>query len=369
MIPILSVSDFLSQINDIIAGEFIVEGEVSQYKTSNGKWVYFDLKDAQSVLNCFASAYNFRTPLEDGMKVRILGYPNIYSRYGKFSFVVQKVELVGDGTLKRAYELLKKKLEAEGIFNLERKRALPKFPAKIGVIASKESAAFGDFKKIINNRWSGVEITLRNVLVQGPQAVTDIVEAFRDFDTLPEKSRPEVIALIRGGGSMEDLAAFNSEEVVRAIYNSRIPVITGIGHERDITLAELVADVRASTPSNVAEMIVPEKRDFISSLDFELDNIASALNFKLSKLKHMVDQVLLAQILDANVKTRKDNVLFAERLLKNSNPRNLLAKGYSITRNKAGVIVRRLAQVEIEEEIMVELGEGKIMSKVNKKLK
>ena len=149
MLPVMSVSEFIEQINGIIAGEFVVEGEVSQYKISQGKWIFFDLKDDRAVVNCFATVFNLSQPLEDGMKIRVLGYPKIHDRSGRFSITVQKVELVGEGSLKKAYLLLKKKLEDEGLFNIERKRVLPELPAKIGVIASRDSAAFGDFVKIL----------------------------------------------------------------------------------------------------------------------------------------------------------------------------------------------------------------------------
>jgi len=387
MIPVLSVSEFISQINDIIAGEFIIEGEVSGFKTSNGKWIFFDLKDDSATLNCFSTIFTLRVPLEDGMKIRVYGYPKIHDKSGRFSLTVQKAELVGEGALKRAYELLKKKLESEGIFAVERKRPLPFLPQRIGVVASGESAAFGDFKRILNNRWGGVEIILRHVLVQGEQAVPDILQALAEFDACTAQTRPDVIVIIRGGGSIEDLAAFNSEEIVRAVYNSRIPVIAGIGHERDVSLVELAADVRASTPSNAAEIVVPDKRDFIAGLDFELEHMEQNLKHQVSKKKQNLDQyfylissklelpiangrmlvsrfVQSLSALGASLKNKKEAVLFGERLIKSSDPKHLLKKGYSITRNKAGVVIRRPDQVVSGEEIVVELEGGKIKGEV-----
>lgn len=385
MLPILTVSEFIEQINGIIAGEFIVEGEVSQYKISQGKWIFFDLKDDKAVVNCFATVFNLAQPLEDGMKIRIVGYPKIHDKSGRFSVTVQKVELVGEGSLKKAYLLLKKKLEEEGLFALDRKRKLPELPAKIGVVASRDSAAFGDFVRILNNRWAGVEINLVNVSVQGEQAINEITEAFNYFNT--HETDCDVLVLIRGGGSLEDLAAFNSEAVVRAVYGSKIPVVCGVGHERDESLADFAADRRASTPSNAAEIVVPDKRDFISSLDFSIEHVFNTLSHKITKQRRSVEQYLytISSILEAPLQKcrnlmenfkhtqlvlhtvlsrRKEFVFSAERLFKNVDPKRVLQRGYSIVRNQKGVIVRGAKQVDVGEELMIEFGQGSILTEV-----
>lgn len=385
MLPILTVSQFLEQVNGIIAGEFVIEGEVSQYKVSQGKWVFFDLKDDRSVVNCFAVLFNLHTPLEDGMKVRIVGYPRIHEKSGRFSVTVQKVELVGEGSLKKAYLLLKEKLNKEGLFAPERKRALPFLPEKIGVIASRDSAAFGDFKRILNNRWGGLEIQLYHVTVQGESAEKEISEAFEYFNNNGDIA--EVIVLIRGGGSLEDLAAFNSETVVRAVYGSKIPVICGVGHERDETLADFAADKRASTPSNAAEIVVPDRKDFFNQLDFSLDNIFGNLEHALTKMRRQTEQGFyiissqfekplnqgrmivekinnLWEVLKNNLIRRQEFVLSSERLFNNVNPRQVLKRGYSIARDAKGKIIRSSAAVDIGGEIVVELSEGNIQGEV-----
>lgn len=390
MIHVLSVSEFIEQINGIVAGEFIVEGEISQYGISQGKWIFFTLKDAQSVLSCFSTVFMLRTPLEDGMKVRVYGYPKIHEKSGKFSFTVQRVEMVGEGALKKAYELLKNKLTTEGFFEESRKRKLPLLPQKIGVIASRDSAAFGDFKKIVQQRWSGIEIILRHVFVQGEQAVADITQAFVDFEKTEADMQPEVLVLIRGGGSLEDLAAFNSEEVVRAVYGAKVPVIVGIGHERDISLAELAADVRASTPSHAAELVVPDSKDFIVGLEFELENIMQSLRHTIMIRQKMVDhalhvmsgkleapllsgKILLQNFsaaftaLNSMVRQRFDYVRFAERLLTQSDPRHILHRGYSITRDSRGAIVREASQVVAGEQVMIELEKGSLLGEIVEK--
>ncbi|MFA7653684.1 MAG: exodeoxyribonuclease VII large subunit [Candidatus Magasanikbacteria bacterium] len=385
MLTVLSVSEFISQINDIIAGEFVVEGEISGYKVSQGKWVFFDLKDDRSVLNCFAVLYQIGQPLEDGMKVRVVGYPKIYDKSGRFSLTVQKVEMVGEGSLKKAYLLLKKKLEEEGLFASARKRNLPELPACIGVIASRDSAAFGDFKRIINNRWSGLTIELFNVAVQGEQAVGEIIAAFDYFNNTADK--PEVLVLTRGGGSLEDLGAFNNEQVVRAVYGSKIPVVCGVGHERDESLCDFAADVRASTPSNAAEIVAPDKKDFINQLEFSMDNALGNLEHTLTKMRHGIDQGFFAIIsrleaplngcrrlidsfvglvgdLGAKIERQREFVLGAERLFNNINPKRVLQRGYSITRDKLGRIIRSATQVDAGDKIMVELSEGSVGAEV-----
>ncbi len=385
MLPILTVSQFIEQINGIIAGEFIVEGEVSQYKVSQGKWVFFDLKDEQSCVSCFATLFGLKTPLEDGMKIRILGYPKIHDKSGRFSITVQQVELVGEGSLKKAYLLLKEKLTKEGLFAPERKREIPKMPNRIGVIASRDSAAWGDFWRILNNRWQGVEIDLYHTAVQGESAITEIVQAFNYFNN--QTKDVEVVVLIRGGGSLEDLAAFNSEEVVRAVYGSKIPVVCGVGHERDETLADYAADIRASTPSNAAERVVPSKADIMNELEFTVGHIGEKINHKITMLRRQVEQQFyfiasrceaplqsgrnlldrfknILVVIENSVNTKKEFVLSSERLLKNVDPKRVLERGYGIVRRRSGKLVRRAQEVDIGEEVVVELAEDSLVTKV-----
>jgi exodeoxyribonuclease VII large subunit len=288
MPSVFSVAEFIGNVNDIIAGEFVIEGEISQYKVSQGKWIFFDLKDDRATLNCFSTIFMLPAPLEDGMRVQVLGYPKVQEKSGRFSFTVQKVVPIGAGALQRAYTLLKEKLTTEGLFSVGRKRSLPGLPSRIGVIASRESAAFGDFSKIINGRWGGLEIIVRQVTVQGETAVDEIVGAFQEFNSLPELC--DVVVLIRGGGSLEDLAAFNSEAVVRAVYGSRSPVVTGVGHERDETLVDFAADVRAATPTHAAQLIVPDRKEFLANLEMQLVHVGDTLEHTVRHTKHSVDE-------------------------------------------------------------------------------
>jgi exodeoxyribonuclease VII large subunit len=365
MLPVFSVSEFIGQINSIILGEFTIEGEVSQYKVSQGKWIFFDLKDEQSLLSCFSTIFMLPTPLEDGMKIRVKGYAKIHEKSGRFSFTVQSVELVGQGSLQRAYQLLKIKLEKEGLFAIERKRPLSRFPERIGIIASLDSAAFGDFKRIVNNRWGGVELITRHVAVQGETAVDDIVSAFQEFNE--NKILCDVLVLTRGGGSLEDLAAFNSEAVARAIYSSRIPVVVGVGHERDESLADFVADVRASTPSNAAERVVPERKEMERELIFTLEQMGQTCQHALAvwqqDVKHIQQQIV--QSLADKMTTIKRELVSAETLFKNVDPKRILKRGFSIARTKQGVILREREQVDTGDTLVIELAKGKIQGIVS----
>lgn len=258
-----NVSDCIAYINQTLEYAYpsvTVVGEISSFKVNQGKFVFFDIKDQSASLSCFMMVYQLRQPLEDGMKVEIVAQPKI-TAWGKFSLTVRSVRPVGEGSLKRAFELLKKKLETEGLFDPARKRLLPAMPQHIGVISSTQAAGYADFIKIVNDRWGGMQLDVAHVQVQGEGAPLQIVKALTHFNEMTEP--PEVIVIIRGGGSADDLAAFNDEPLVRAIAASRVPTLVGIGHEVDVTLAELAADVRAATPSNAAQIVVPDKREII----------------------------------------------------------------------------------------------------------
>lgn len=380
----LSVTEFVRTLNlslETVVFPYgaLVEGEISQYRVSQGKWVWFDLKDSEGVVNCFATVWQLKTPLEDGMKVRVHGTPSVFSKSGKFSLKVDRVEPVGEGALKRAYDLLKKKLAAEGLFDAARKRPLPRFPERIGLIASTESAAYTDFLRILGNRWGGVKLNVIHVQVQGRDAVRDITGAFRHFNAHPELA--EVLVLTRGGGSLEDLQAFNSEEVARAVFSSRIPVICAVGHERDESLADYVADVRASTPSNAAEILAPDRRDVHHEIDSMTDLMTGSLESAVRAAERrlfgletkLTDHVraasddfdaVLADLMRAftgfehRVKELASAVDRDERLLKTLDPRAVLKRGYAIVRDSAGQLVRRADAIDKGDKVNIQLQQG-----------
>jgi exodeoxyribonuclease VII large subunit len=256
---IFSVSDFVAVSNDIFEKSFpsvLIEGEVSSFKINQKKFVFFDLKDEQSSLSCFMTVWQMRFPLEDGMKIVAEVRPKL-TDWGKFSLTVEKIIPKGEGSLKKSFDILKQKLAHEGLFDKDRKRDLPQNPQRIAVISSTQAAGFADFVKIINERWSGLKIHVAHTQVQGMVAADQIIRAIEYFNSC--KELPEVIAIIRGGGSTDDLAIFNDERLVRAVAASRVPIITGIGHEIDESLCDLAADYAASTPSNVAQILSPDK--------------------------------------------------------------------------------------------------------------
>lgn len=407
----LSVSQFVEFVNTAFSTAVFpegaaIEGEIAEYRVSQGKWIWFLLKDENSVVSCFATTWQLRMPLEDGMQVRVHGYPKVHPKSGKFSINVERVEPIGEGALRRAFELLKKKLEAEGLFDIGRKRALPKFPERIGLIASRESAAYSDFVRILGNRWGGVEIALIHVQVQGRDAVGDIVGAFRYFNDHPDLV--DVIVLTRGGGSLEDLQAFNSEEVARAVFGAAVPVIVGVGHERDESLADYVADVRASTPSNAAERLVPDRRDVLAvvasgerhlgaamakaiearkqlivSAAFTLDRYVaekiSACERLAERLRHQLElfsgtvaarQVGIKAFGDRLsvgwrfMRERIDARLSShERLLRAADPQLLLKRGYAVVR-VGGRLLRDAAAVDTGDIVDIQLAKGSLDAKV-----
>ncbi len=295
---ILTVADFLSLVNETLgmipSESIVIEGEVAEYSVSHGKWINFSLKDekAEAKIPCFATSFQIKVPIENGMRVQVQGYPKIYEKFGKFSLNVNRLELVGEGALAKAYEALKKRLSEEGLFDVSRKRELPRFVQRIGLITSTEAAAYGDFMRILNNRWAGVEVVVVPVHVQGQHAPGEIIAAFEAFEGLAIDERPEVIVLTRGGGSLEDLHAFNDEQVARAVFRSSIPVVCGVGHERDESLCDYVADVRASTPSNAAERVVPDRGDVIREIDAGTRRLEDVLRMKIDRQRQRVDHTV-----------------------------------------------------------------------------
>ena len=293
----LTVAKYLHLVNETLglipSDRMKVVGEIVDYRVSQGKWINFDLKDEEedAKISCFATTFKVKGQFESGMKVEVMGYPKVYERFGKFSLNVQSLELVGEGALHKAYLMLKAQLEKEGLFDVGRKRGLKRFPRRIGLITSREAAAYGDFMRILGNRWGGVEVVHAHVHVQGQHAVNDILKAFDDFNSVSDREdAPDVIVLTRGGGSLEDLHAFNDEAVARAVYGSKIPVVVGVGHERDESLCDFVADVRASTPSNAAERIVPDRREVLGEVDTSVRRMGGQMMMAVERRKRGIVQ-------------------------------------------------------------------------------
>lgn len=359
---IYQVSEFIEHVNSLVGAEMqVVEGEVSGFSVSQGKWIFFDLKDerGEAKIGCFMTVFRLKTDIADGMKLRVLGTPKVYEKSGQFRVNVEAVELVGEGALRKSYELLLKRLDKEGLFAEERKRSIPRFPETVGVIASRESAAYGDFMRILGNRWGGLRVELAHVQVQGEKAVRDIVGAFNYFNLAKEK--PDVLVLTRGGGSLEDLQAFNSEEIARAVFSSKIPVVVGVGHERDETIADFVADRRASTPSNAAELVVPDRREIIYAIASMSAGLSKSLQERVEAKKNMLAS--FAGILQAYVRQNSARLESLVAVLKSLDPKAVLKRGYAIARS-GGKILKDAGSVATGDIISVQLSTGTVSGKI-----
>ncbi|MGI6612379.1 MAG: exodeoxyribonuclease VII large subunit [Candidatus Nanosyncoccaceae bacterium] len=329
---VFSPSDLIEVLNqtlDYAYPSVEIEGEVASFKINQNKYVFFDLKDEAASVNCFMSLYYLRQPLEDGMTVRVHARLQI-TKWGKFSLVVDRVMPVGEGSIKQAQEILRKKLTKEGLFDVARKRSLPYLPSSIGVISSEQAAGYADFVRILDERWGGLEIFFRHTQVQGDLAADQIIKAINQFNQM--SNAPELIAIIRGGGSADDLACFNDERLVRAIVASRIPIITGIGHETDQSLSDLAADVIAATPSHAAQMIVPNRVDFIDLAREKVMSVKSIIINRLDGQKRLASDLVvdITKSFEHQLYVFREKIMSFERLLESYNPERVLKRGYAI---------------------------------------
>lgn len=332
MSPEFTVSQAVAVLNQILETALptvSVVGEIANFKINQGKWVFFDLKDDESVLNCFMPLSMLRMELQDGMKVVVVARPNV-TKWGRFSLTVRMIRPIGEGSIKKAFELLKKKLVAEGLCDAARKRPLPELPQHIGVISSVDAAGYKDFIKIISARMGGLVVDVISTQVQGSGAADQIIAAIRQFNEM--SNPPEVIAILRGGGSRDDLAVFDDEKLVRVAAASRIPIITGVGHEIDTTLIDLVADVRASTPSNAAELLVPDRRELIAEVRGKLAQMLDALDRQLLSQRHQLEDLTNRMVLlvDKRLADYRQQIIATEQTLRAYDPRAVLRRGYAI---------------------------------------
>lgn len=352
-----SPTEFITVANQTLEytyNSILIEGEVASFKVNQGKWVFFDVKDMESSISCFMTLYQLRMPLEDGMKVVVRGVPKI-TKWGKFSFTVQAVRPVGEGSLKKAYEALKKKLADEGLFASEHKRKIPTDLTKIGVISSTAAAGYADFIKIINARWGGLKIQVAHTQVQGLDAPDQMTRALKYFN---EKSEVQMIAILRGGGSADDLAAFNDEALARAIATSKIPVITGIGHEVDESICDLVADVRASTPSNAAEMLVPDRENMKWGIKMIIDELFKVVINRSDVIKKTIMETInqITDVINIKIVDFRRTLSNQIKVLAAMNPERILKQGYAILNGKIspGSVVKIIT---FEQEIKAEVKE------------
>jgi exodeoxyribonuclease VII large subunit len=291
---VLTVSELTGKIRDLLAKNFTdiwVEGEISNCREAQSGHIYFTLKDDRAQVRCVffkqqQRGIKFRP--EDGLQMTVRGSISVYETRGEYQIYVENLEPVGLGALQLAFEQLKKRLEAEGLFAAERKKPLPLLPSRIGLITSPRGAAVRDVVRILRRRFPNVHLTVYPVRVQGEGSAEEIVKALKFFN---QKKLVDVLILARGGGSMEDLWAFNEEPVARAIAASTIPVISGVGHETDFTIADFVADVRASTPSAAAELVVQTRREFDKHIADLRETLAGLIRYRLLEFSRHVHEL------------------------------------------------------------------------------
>jgi exodeoxyribonuclease VII large subunit len=291
---IYTVSDLTARIRDLLAKNFTdisVQGEISNCRSATSGHYYFTLKDERAQVKCVlfkSQTRGMKFRPEDGLKMVVRGSLSVYEGRGEYQIYVETLEPIGRGALQLAFEQLKRQLEADGLFDGARKKPLPLLPNRIGLITSRSGAAVRDVVRILTRRFPNVHLTLYPVRVQGEGAAAEIVEALRYFQ---KKLTADVILLVRGGGSIEDLWAFNEESVARAIAASAIPVISGIGHETDFTIADFVADMRASTPSAAAEIVVQTRREFDKHVNDLRASLEGCMRYRLLGLSRRVHEL------------------------------------------------------------------------------
>lgn len=294
---VYSVSEFVQSFNALIEATLpavAVTGEVSGFRMVQDRMAYFDLKDEKSKVLCFGLKWEIPEGIKDGMSLNIVGSPKLFVGSGQFHVRVKEVEFLGEGVLQKLFKDLMARLQKEGLFDEARKKPIPRYPETIGLITSQDAAAYTDVLKILKEKIE-TQVLFLPVKVQGLGSESSIVRGLEYFN----KHNPvDVLLLVRGGGSMEDLQSFNSEKVARAIASSRIPVIVGVGHERDITIADLVADRRASTPTNAAEIVLPSKKEMREMIEGHIQSlrheVMKALGEKRTLLVHTAHALELA---------------------------------------------------------------------------
>ncbi len=437
---IFSVSELTQRLKGLLETQFPdvwVTGEISNSRPATSGHLYFTLKDSNAQLRaiCFRNQARYlKFKPQDGISVIARGRLSVYEARGEYQLLVELLEPAGLGALQLAFEQLKAKLAAEGLFDAARKKPLPVLPRTVGIVTSPAGAVILDMLRVLRRRYRNMNVLLYPVRVQGEGAVQEIVQAVEHFN---RRGGVDVVILARGGGSLEDLWAFNDEEVARAVAASRIPIISGVGHETDFTIADFVADLRAPTPSAAAELVVHRKQDFQAELDNRIRRMSQLFRLRLVEARqrltelrmHRVFQTLASRLaeqsqrvddcvaaldkalrhqlnvarqewlrivpgvarydfqrllglkraaLDERTKRletecarylveRRNRLAHARALLRERSPLVILGRGYSITRDPSGKIVRDAAMVTVGSEITVRLARGELGATVRDK--
>lgn len=394
VLTVSQVNTYIKAILDEIphVKNIYICGEISNFKHYPSGHMYFTLKDAKSQLKCImfsSDNYKLKFAPENGMKVICFGQIGVYERDGVYQLYVRDMQVEGIGSLTIAFEQLKAKLEREGLFSEDNKKPIPKYPNKIGVATSNRGAAVEDIKNIISRRYPLCEIIIVPTVVQGDLAPADIVKSVEFLDNLGDI---DTIIVGRGGGSIEDLWAFNTEEVARAVFKCKTPIISAVGHETDITICDFVADLRAPTPSAAAELSVPDivnEKLMIQSLSYSLDvNISRIIEKKEENLNNIKNNSAFADFnaffesLENNIRNTEEKlrVSFKNIVLEKENslkgvayslnalsPLAVLSRGYSITKNQNSV-VKSISQIKANDEIRIILSDGEAKANVSEVL-
>ena len=386
---IFSISAYLKLLNGVLNsfGAKII-GEVSEVKISSVGHVYFSLKDKKdgSVLSCVIWNYDYKMcgiDLVEGIEIKATGFPDVYPPTGRLSFKAKTIQMAGEGQIKKEYEKLKKKLEEEGLFSEERKKEIPDFPQKIGIITSKQGAVINDF---LNNLGRyGFQIEFIDSRVEGLEAVKDLINSIKTF----KRKEIDVLVIMRGGGSLESFLAFNNEMLIREVVDLPFPVIAAIGHDKDIPLLSLIADKMVSTPSIAASLLNSswqkaeielegKRREifslFNSSLLSKKNEINNLFNRSKSKIEEIINNFkmieykvinILPGIMKREIERIKDNMNNIEKIIKYNNPERNLKLGYCIAKNKKGVM-KKVEDFKKEKEFDLVIYNGSINAKINK---
>ena len=388
----------ITQLNEYIRGKMdtdpllnqvAVRGEISNYKLYPSGHHYFTLKDEASALRCVlfkGNAARLRFRPENGMKILAMGRVSVFPRDGAYQLYCTALAMDGVGDLYAAFEQMKKKLEAQGLFDPSHKKPIPRYPGTIGIVTSSAGAAIHDMLRILGKRYPLTRVRLFPVRVQGAGASQEIAAAIRYANYY---HLADVLIVGRGGGSMEDLWAFNEEPVAYAIYESEIPVISAVGHEPDVTISDFVADLRAATPSNAAELAVPDQDGLRQSLDQMTSAIAGNLSRQLKAARQHLNALACASVLQdpgAYIAQQRKNMEFLKNRLAAAqnqsvaqkqqryiaavskldamSPLKVLTRGYSVTQTESGEIVRSAGQVKAEDRVRIRVSDGSMTAEI-----
>ena len=391
----------VSEINQLIKEVFesspyfkniSIKGEISNRKGRNiSGHIYFSLKDDQSTMKCVMFKYDtlyLKEDIKDGDKVTLYGSISVYVPSGSYQFIVKRIEKEGLGDILLRKKLLIEKLNKEGLFSLEHKKQLPKFPNKIGIIVGKNSAAAKDLEFNISRRWPLAKITFYYSLVQGELASKDIISKLE----ISDNDENDVLILARGGGSIEDLSAFDDESLARFVYNLKTPLISAVGHEINKSIVDLVSDKYASTPTGAAELAVPDKEDVLNDLN-QVQNytysialnyynkLQSTLNILINNKNitsiNAIQETLLSKLnlIEQKVQTKTNlyyeklssSLTLKEKIINTLNPYNILDKGYSIIRNENGKVISESTQLKDKNNATIIFKDQSIAVEINKR--